>query len=100
MGTIAAAGYALVGVLLLAAGGVLYARESMAAVPFYDATRATDPVALSRLLAHSLVAFGALTLGFAALTLLDRTGEIVVAGYAVGVMAVAVVTAGVTRQYE
>jgi hypothetical protein len=41
-----------------------------------------------------------LTLAFAALEALDETTEAVVAAYAVAVMAVAIVTAGLTRTYE
>lgn len=100
MGTLAAVGYALTAFLLLAAGAGLLSRGSMDIVPLYDAERATDPFALARVVALSLAAFGVLTLAFAVLEALDETTETVVAAYAVGVMAVAVITAGFTRKYE
>ena len=100
MGTLAAVGFALAGLLLLAVSVTLYSRESMAAVPFYDAADAENPVALARVVAVSLAAFGVFTLAFATLETLDATTETVVAAYTVAVMAVAVLTAGVTRTYE
>lgn len=100
MGTLAAVGFALAALLLLAAGAGLRSRGSMGDVPFYDAGDATDPAALARIVAASLVAFGALTLAFAAFEAVDGATETVVAAYAVAVMAIAIVTAGVTRKYE
>lgn len=100
MGTLAAVGFALAAVLLLAGAAGLRSRGSMDAIPLYDVEDTTDPVALARVVALSLGTFGVLTLAFAALEALDETTETVVAAYAVGVMAVAIVTAGFTRTYE
>lgn len=100
MGTLAAAGFSLAALLLFAAGAGLLSRGSMNDVPLYDAGGATDPVALARVVALSLVVFGVLTLAFAVFEAVDGTTETVVAAYAVAVMAVAVVTAGFTRAYE
>lgn len=100
MGVLAAVGYALAALVLLASGATLFSRESMAAVPLYDAADAADPVALARVVAVSLTTFGVLTMAFAAFELLDATTETVVASYAVAVLAVAVVAAGVTRTFE
>ncbi|WP_336036942.1 hypothetical protein [Halobacterium yunchengense] len=100
MGTVAAAGYAALGLALAAAGLALRRAETMSPVPLYDESTATDPAALARVLGAALVAFGAATLAFAALEAVERTGVVVVAGYGVVVLTVALVTAARTRHYE
>jgi len=100
MGIVAASVYALLGVALLAAGVALRSRESMDDVPLYDPASATDPVALARTVGLSLVAFGVSTLAFAAVEAVDRTDVVVVAGYGVLVLTIALLTATRTRTYE
>lgn len=100
MGIVVAAAYALVGLALLLAGVALRSQESMDDVPFYDQASATNPVALARVIGLSLVAFGVSTLAFAAVEAVDRTGVVVVAGYGVLVLSIALVTATRTRTYE
>jgi hypothetical protein len=100
MGLVAGALYGVLGAARVAAGATLRARESMTSVPLYDPAAASDPAALARVVGASLVAFGAATLAFAALEGVDRTGGVVVAGDAVVVLAVALLTAARTRKYE
>ncbi|MFB6269225.1 MAG: hypothetical protein ABEH83_04725 [Halobacterium sp.] len=100
MGIVAAAAYAAIAVALVAAGVALYSRGSMDAVPLFDPEAATDPVALARTIGVSLAAFGLVTLAFAAFEAVDETGVVVVAGYGVVVLVIALVTATRTRKYE
>jgi hypothetical protein len=100
MGIAAAAAYGTLAVTLLAGGRSLYAAESMDPVPLYDPGAAADPPALARVLALSLAAFATATLGFAAFEAFDRTTGVVVAGYAVVVLCIALLAAIRTRKYE
>ena len=100
MGIVVAAVYGTLGAALLAGGHSLYTTESMDPVPLYDPETATDPAALARVLGLSLVAFALATLAFAAFEALDQTTGVVVAGYAVVVLCIALLTAARTRKYE
>lgn len=100
MGIVAAVVYGALGLALVAAGGALRARRSMADVPFYDPSDATDPEALAQVLGLSLSVLGIATLAFAAVEAFGGADGIVVAAYAVVVLTVALVTALQTRQYE
>ncbi|WP_232701486.1 hypothetical protein [Halobacterium wangiae] len=100
MGIVVAAVYGTLAVALLAGGRSLYAAESMDPVPLYDPETTSDPRALARVLGLSLVAFALATLAFAAFEALDRTTGVVVAGYAVVVLCIALLTAARTRKYE
>lgn len=100
MGIVVASAYAVLGISLLAAGVALRSRESMDDVPLYDPASATNPGALARTIGVSLLAFGASTLAFAAAEAVDSTGVVVVAGYGVLVLCIALVTATRTRTYE
>lgn len=100
MGTVAAVAYGALGLSLLAAGGVLRTRRSMADVPFYDPSDASDPAALASVLGISLGLLGAVTVGFAAVEAADEASGVVVAVYAVVVLSIALVTALRTRPYE
>jgi hypothetical protein len=100
MGIVVAGAYAALGVSLLFAGVTLRSRESMDDVPLYDPASATNPVALARTVGLSFVAFGVSTLAFAAVEAVGRTGVVVVAGYGVLVLSIALVTATRTRTYE
>jgi hypothetical protein len=100
MDYVAAAPYGLLGVFLVVGGALLYAAESMAGVPLYEAGSASDPAALARVLGASLSAFGVSTLAFAALHALDRADVVVVASYGVVVLCTAFLTAWRVRPYE
>jgi hypothetical protein len=100
MGTVAAGLYASLAVVLLASGAILYARESMASVPLYDAAAATDQEALARVLGLSLGALGVTTLAFAAVEFVYGAAGVAVSVYAGVVLCVALVTTLRTRKYE
>lgn len=100
MGIAVAAVYGTLAVALLAGGRSLYAAESMDPVPLYDAGTPADPASLARVLGVSLAAFAVATLGFAAFEAFDLTTGVVVAGYAVAVLCIALLTATRTRKYE
>ena len=100
MGIVVAAVYGTLGAALFSGGRSLYAAESMDPVPLYDPETTTDPAALARVFGLSLVAFALATLGFAAFEAFDRTTGVVVAGYAVVVLCIALLTAARTRKYE
>lgn len=100
MDVVAALPYAALAAALLAGGWALYRAGSMAAVPLYDAETASDPAALSVVLAVSLGALGVVTLAFAGLHAAGRSSVVVVAGYGVVVLCIALGTAWRTRAYE
>lgn len=100
MDVVAALPYAALAAALLAGGWALYRAGSMTAVPLYDAATASDPAALSVVLAASLAALGAVTLAFAGLHAAGRSSVVVVAGYGVVVLCIALGTAWRTRAYE
>jgi hypothetical protein len=100
MELVAAAPYAVLAAALFAGGWALYSAGSMDAVPLYDAEAAADPAALAALLGLTLVAFGVATLAFAAVQVLDRNSVVVVAGYGVVVLCIALATAWRARAYE
>lgn len=100
MGFAAAAAYGVLGTALLAAGATIRSQASMAGVPLYDADGATNPAALAGVVGASLAAFGVATLAFAAVEAVDRTSVVVVAGYAIAVLCIALAAGSRTRRYE
>ncbi|MCD2199264.1 hypothetical protein LPA44_05035 [Halobacterium sp. KA-4] len=100
MGLVAGAIYGALGVVLVGAGLVLRRQESMDDVPLYDPDAAEDPAALARLLGLSLAVFGLVTLAFGVAETFDRATGVVVGGYALVVLFVALVTAVRSRRYE
>ncbi len=100
MGLVAGALYGALGVVLVAAGLALRRRESMDGVPLYDPEAAEDPVALARLLGLALAVFGLVTLAFGVAETFDRATGVVVGGYVLVVLFVALVTAVRSRRYE
>lgn len=100
MALVAAAPYAALAAALFAGGWALYSAGSMDAVPLYDAEAAADPAALTGVIALSLAAFGVATLAFAGFQVADRNSVVVVSGYGVVVLCIALVTAWRARAYE
>ncbi|CAM2827736.1 hypothetical protein [Halobacterium salinarum] len=100
MGVVAALPYGLLTGGLLAASWGLLRAGSMTVVPLYDADAASDPAALSTVVAVSLAAFAVATLAFTVLRAVGRDSVVVVAGYGVAVLSVALTTAWRARAYE
>lgn len=100
MAALAAALYGALGVALLGSGAALFSRQSMAGVPLYDESAASDPAALARVLGLSLVALGVTTVGFAAVEFAGGADVVTVSAYAVAVLCIALVTTVRTRKYE
>jgi hypothetical protein len=100
MGALAAGLYGVLGVGLLAGSVALLTQQSMAAVPLYDESAASDPVALARVFGLSLGGLGVATLAFAAVEAVDAASVVAVSAYAVAVLCIALVTTFRTRQYE
>jgi|GEM_PF-1449631 len=100
MELVAAAPYLAIAAALFAGGWVLYSAGSVEVLPLYDADAATDPAALSVVLALSLTAFGVATLAFAGLQAAGRNSVVAVATYGVVVLCIALATAWRTRAYE
>lgn len=97
----AAAPYAALAAALFAGGWTLYSAGSMDAVPLYDEAAASDPGALAVVFALSLAAFGVATLAFAGFRATARGSVVVVvSGYGVVVLCIALATAWRARAYE